>query len=590
VISGDGAQAARAEPAVVPPSIDGLVLAAVAREIRALLGARFAGVRQPTPDAIVLSLRTAEHVDHLYCSTHARAARVHLSARPETTERLLPFGQLLRSRLTEARLALVEQPPFDRVLRLGFDALEGPLVLIAEVMGRYSNLILIDDRIVLGALKVVTPQMSPRRPVLPGRPYAAPPTDRPGPGALSDDAVRALCAGPRAVWQQLLSGVQGLGPALAREAALRAGVDPLTPADEAAEAAPRLRAALEEFAEVRRAESFDPAAYARTGRTVAFAAIPLAVYRGLDRAPVRSMSDALERYYRDLGEEAPLEDRRRALAGAARTALRQRERALEENRRALEDSARADRYRVMGELLLAYAGRVAPRAAAVALPDYTAEGTEITIPLDPDLTAVQNAQRLFRRYGKAQAAARAVPDRIARLGAEVDALRGALVQIATAASADDLWEIQTDLVAARVLRKAPRSRPAAKSGPRRFRAPGGGTIIVGRSARENDHVTFHVAGPDDLWFHARGLAGAHVILKTDGAPRDDAIAAAAQAAAYFSEGREGALVAVDWVARKHVRKPRGAAPGAVTYAEERTVRVAPTMPPPLPTGRSAPQT
>jgi predicted ribosome quality control (RQC) complex YloA/Tae2 family protein len=299
------------------------------------------------------------------------------------------------------------------------------------------------------------------------------------------------------------------------------------------------------------------------------------------------MSDALERYYRDLGEEAPLEDRRRTLASAARTALRQRERALDENRQALAESARADRYRVMGELLLAYAGQIAPRAASIALPDYTADGTEITIPLDPDLTAVQNAQRFFRRYGKAQAAARAVPGRIARLEAEVDALHDALVQIATAASPDDLWEIQTDLVAARVLRKAPRSRPAAKTGPRRFRAPGGGTIIVGRSARENDQVTFRLAGPDDLWFHARGLAGAHVILKTDGTPRDDAIAAAAQAAAYFSEGRDGALVAVDWVARKHVRKPRGAAPGAVTYAEERTLRVAPVVPAAAAAGRAA---
>ena len=530
--SGNGAPAARAEPAVVPPSIDGLVLAAVAREIRALIGARFAGVRQPGPEAVVVSLRNAESVDHVYYSSHARAARVHLSARPETTERLLPFGQLLRSRLIEARLARVEQPPFDRVLRLGFDALEGPLVLIAEIMGRYSNVILVDDRIVLGAIKVVTPQMSPRRPVLPGRPYLPPPTDRAGPGALTEEAVRALCTGERAVWQQLLSGVQGLGPALAREAALRAGIDPLTPADQAADAAPRLRAALEEFEEIRRAESFDPTAYARGGRTVAFAAIPLALYRGLERPPVRSMSDALERYYRDLGEEAPLEHRRRTLAAAARTALRQRERALDENRQALAESARADRYRIMGELLLAYAGRVAPRAASIALPDYTADGADMAIALDPDLTAVQNAQRFFRRYAKAQASARAVPDRIARLGAEVEALREALVQVAAAASADDLWEIQTDLAAARVLRKGPRTKPAAKTGPRRFRAPGGGTIVVGRSARENDHVTFHLAGPDDLWFHARGVAGAHVILKADGTPRDDAIAAAAQTAAY----------------------------------------------------------
>ncbi|HYM70499.1 MAG TPA: NFACT RNA binding domain-containing protein [bacterium] len=572
-------------PEIVPPSLDGLVLAAVAREVRAHLGARFGGVRQPDPEAVVLNLRSPHGVAHLFISIHARTARVHLAARPEATERLTPFGQLLRSRLTESRLADVEQPPFDRVLRLRFDALEGPLTLIAEIMGRYSNAILVDSRVVLGALKVVTPQMSPRRPVLPGRPYTPPPADRPGPDGLDEAALRALCDGPRPIWQQLVGAVLGIGPVLAREVALRSGLDPAAPARDAAPAAIRLHATLRELADIRRTEAFSPVTYEAEGRTVAFAAVPLRVYAELTSRAVPSMSDALERYYRDVTDAGPLEERRRALASAARAALRQREHALEENRRALEESGRAERHRVMGELLLTYGGRAGPRAASVVVPDHTAGGAEIAIPLDPELTAVENAQRYFRRYAKAQAASRAVPGRIARLEAETLALRDAFVQIATASSPDDLWEVQTDLAHAGMLRRGPRARPAAASGPRRFRGPGGAMIVVGRSARENDHVTFHVAGPDDLWFHARGIAGAHVVLKTDGAPSEEAIEAAAQVAAYFSEGREAGQVAVDCVARKHVRKPRGGAPGAVTYSEERTVRAVPAVPAPTPGGR-----
>ncbi|HLJ59314.1 MAG TPA: NFACT RNA binding domain-containing protein [bacterium] len=574
-------------PEIVPPSLDGLVLAAVARDVRAHLGARFAGVRQLGPEAIVLNLRSPHGVAHLLISIHARTARVHLAAHAEATERLAPFGQLLRSRLIESRLADVEQPPFDRVLRLRFDALEGPLTLIAEIMGRYSNAILADSRVVLGALKVVTPQMSPRRPVLPGRPYTPPPADRPGPDGIDETALRALCEGPRPIWQQLLGAVLGLGPVLAREVALRSRLDPALPARDAAPAAPRLHAALRELADIRRTEAFSPVAYEAEGRTVAFTAIPLHVYAALASRAVPSMSDALERYYRDVTDAGPLEERRRALAAATRAALRQRAHALEENRLALEESARAERYRVLGELLLTYGGRAGPRAASVVVPDHTAGGAEVAIPLDPELTAVENAQRYFRRYAKAQAASRAVPDRIARLETETLALRDAFVQIATASSADDLWEVQTDLAHAGLLRRGPRARPAAASGPRRFRGPGGTTIVAGRSARENDHVTFHVAGPDDLWFHARGLAGAHVVLKADGVPSEEAIAAAAQVAAYFSEGREAGHVAVDYVARKHVRKPRGAAPGAVRYSEERTVRAAPAIPAPAPSGRRA---
>jgi predicted ribosome quality control (RQC) complex YloA/Tae2 family protein len=395
---------------------------------------------------------------------------------------------------------------------------------------------------------------------------------------LDPTAVAALCDGERPIWQQLAGAVVGLGPVLARETALRAGLDPKMPAYDAAPAVARLTQALRELADIRRGEAFAPVAYEAGGRTVAFAAIPLRVYAVLTPHALPSMSEAVERYYRGLADTGPLEERRRAVAAAVRVAFRQREHALEENRRALDESAGAERYRVMGELLLTYGGRAGAGAASLAVPDHTAGGDVVEIPLDPHLTAVENAQRYFRRYAKAQAAARAVPGRIAQLDAELLSMREALVQIATATSLDDLWEVHTDLVRAGTLRRGPRTKPAAKSGPRRFRGPGGTTIIVGRSARENDHVTFHVAGPDDLWFHARGLAGAHVVLKTGGAPSATQTAAAAGVAAYFSEGREAGHVAVDWVARKHVRKPRGAAPGAVTYSEERTVHVAPGLP------------
>ena len=566
-------------PEIIQPSIDGLVLASIARELRAHVGARFAGVRQPDPQAVVLALRGPGGIAHLYGSIHPRTARVHLTTRPRATEHLTPFGQLLRSRLTHSRLDGVEQPPFDRVLRLRFDALQGPLTMIAEIMGRYSNMILTDGRVVLGALKVVTPRMSPRRPVLPGRPYVPPPADRPGPDQLDETALCALCNGPRPIWQQLMGAVLGVGPVLAREVALRAGVDPQTPAGDAAAACERLHAALRELTDIARMERFSPVAYEHGGRTVAFAAVPLRVYADLSPLPVASMSEALERYYRDLTEVGPLEEHRRALQRAARGALQQREHALEENRRALDESAQAERYRLMGDLLLAYAGHAGPGADSVVVPDHTAGGSEITIALDPGLTAVENARLYFRRYAKARAAARAVPDRIARLEDETLALRGAFVQIVTAESLDDLSEIEGDLAHSGMLRSSPRRRPVTKPGPRRFCAPGGATIIVGRSARENDHVTFHIAAPDDLWLHARGLAGAHVVLKTAGIPSEEAIWAAAQVAAYFSEGREAGLVAVDCVARKHVRKPRGATPGTVTYSEERTVRVTPALPP-----------
>ena len=252
--------------------------------------------------------------------------------------------------------------------------------------------------------------------------------------------------------------------------------------------------------------------------------------------------------------------------------------ALEENRKALAWGRGADRYRLLGQLVLTYARQARPGDTTLRAPDHTAGGAEIAIPLDPGLSPSENAQQYFRRYAKARAAARAAPVRIAQLEAEVGALREALVQIENAASPDDLWEIQADLAAAGVVRHGPRGRPPVRSGPRRFRAGDGSTILVGRSGRENDHITFHEAGPDDLWFHARGVAGAHVILKAGGVPAEATITLAARAAAYYSENRSAHQVAVDCVARKHVRRLRGAAAGAVTYSGERTLMVAPGLP------------
>jgi predicted ribosome quality control (RQC) complex YloA/Tae2 family protein len=291
------------------------------------------------------------------------------------------------------------------------------------------------------------------------------------------------------------------------------------------------------------------------------------------------MSEAIDRYYGQGPAMVGMEERRTALAGTVKAALTKREAALEASRRGLMESQAGERFRIMGDLVLTHARQVQPRDTILRVPDYTAGGDEVAIPLDPALTPSENAQQYFRRYAKAKATGRALPARVAQLEAETRTLRDALVQIEGATSSDDLWEIASDLAAAGLAGRAPRGRPPARGGPRRFRTNSGATIMVGRSARENDRITFHDAGPEDLWFHARGLAGAHVILKSDGGPSEASIRAAAQIAAYYSEGRHSGQVAVDVVERKHVRKPRGAPPGAVTYATERTLLVAPALPP-----------
>lgn len=562
-----------------PPSFDSLTLAAVLQEVRSEgLGLRVSGVVQPSIEEVVLALRTPGRTVHLLTSIRARTARVHLVPRPTRRVPLTSFGQLLHSRLTEARLADILQPPFDRVLHLRFDALGGRLDLVAEIMGRHSNLALVEAGRVVGALKVVTDRMSPRRPLLPGRPYVPPPADRPSPAQLDADALRQRLLGDDPLERVLTQLLRGFGPVLAREVALRAGVDPLAPAASAAREAERLAEAVCSLCAVVHQGSFEPVWYESDGRVVAFAPVPLLVYERLHRVRASSMSEALDRYYAEAGRRDELEDRRRALGAAIRSAVEKREAAAARDREQLAEAADRDRLRLAGELLLTYGHLARPRATSVVVPDHTSGGASLIIPLDPDLSPAENAARFFRRYAKARAASRVLPARIAHLKAEARRLREALVLLETATSPDDIDEVRADLVAAGLLPAPSRERARPAGGPRRFRTEDGALILVGRSARENDHVTFHVAGPDDLWFHARGMAGAHVVLKSPASPSEAAVRAAAQVAAYFSEGRSASHVAVDCVPRRRVRKPPGAPPGAVTYAGERTLQVAPALP------------
>lgn len=579
------------------PALDALCLAAVAQDLNAHAGRRLGGVRQPDPQTIVLALRDGRRTDEIFCSIHPQAARIHLGAPRNPGERLGSFGLLLRSRLTDARLIRAGQPAFERVVYLELETLDGPHALVAEIMGRYSNLVLVrgagsdfmvagepgrsrsagTSGVIAGSLKIVTAEMS-RRPVTPGGQYRLPPGGRPYPDVIDAASLARLLTGGRPVWQALAQDVQGLGPVLAHEAALRAGVDPDTPAPQAAASAAPLAEAIHALAAAFGAAPLAPTLYLRDGRPAAFSALPLRVYAGLEAVPVTTMSEAVRRYYESTAGTTVLADRRRALASAVAAATRHTQHALEANRAALEESRAAERFRVLGDLLLTYGRDVPAGAASVKLPDHTASGAEIEIPLDPALSAVENAQRYFRRYAKARASASAVPSRIATLEGAALALREAQVQIETAATVDDLYEVHTDLVARRLVRRPPRTRPVTRAGPRRFEGPDGAVIVAGRSSRENDHVTFHVAGPGDLWLHARAIPGAHVVLKTPGEPSEAAIIAAAQIAAYYSEGREAAQVAVDVVPRRQVRKARDAAPGAVIYEGERTLRVRPAVP------------
>jgi predicted ribosome quality control (RQC) complex YloA/Tae2 family protein len=563
----------------IPSTFDSLVLAAVAQEMtRAAAGARISGVLQPDP--YTLALRLGRRAQGILCSIHPRWARVVFAPLPEGRA-VHPFALQVRARLADARLRAASAEPFERVLTLTCETLEGEVDLILEVMGRHSNLLLVANGRVAGAFKTVTPAMSRVRPVHAGTAYSHPPRSRPTPGEIDEPTLASWLSVDRPVGEVLVSRLLGISPPLAAHLALRVGIDPAQRASPSAPAA--LLTALRELAGIVSAGAFQPVWYEdRQGRPAAYAAIPLLTYASLSARPAESMSQAVVRVVEEEARGAAAAEQRQALEARLTAAVRRVEGATADVEAGLSAAAEAARWRRFGELLLAYGASVRPGADAVTVPDF--DGTPVTIPIDPRRTPVANAQAYFRRHAKAALSRRALPERLTALRAERTYLEQLRVLVAQAVGPDEMRALAQEAAEAGLTggRRQSRSpRAPTQPAPRVFVSPGGRRILVGRTGRENDFITFTQAAPDDLWFHARGMPGAHVVLKTNGrTPPAQEVESAAAVAAYFSQGRGSARVPVDVTARRQVRKPRGARPGMVTYREERTLQVAPGLPAP----------
>ena len=568
---------------------DGLVMAAVARELNERIkGGRIDRVYQPSDTTLVLSVYRHPGKYRLLLSAHARHARIHLTGRGLGNPVVPPmFCQILRKHLEGGRLREIGQRGLERVLTLGVDTCDelghpSGKTLYCEVMGKHSNLILVDDRTqtIIDGIRRYSHAVSRHREVLPGRPYVGPPAqDKLDPGATEEEFVAAFLTRPLATPLPVLlqQVAEGLSLLTARELVHRAGLDPEAVLDSCG--AFELRRLVDVLHELARdAEGFsvpslqlDP-----TGRPLDYAAVSLT--HCPSRTDGTDMNHVLDEFYAHREEADRLEKEKNALA---RVVARARDKAVQKIARAGDDPDRGDTYRLFGELLTANLYRLARGETAVVLEDYHG-GTPREIPLDPALTPAQNAQRYFRLYAKLQGAARTAQVIRDTAREEKEYLEGIENAIADAAAATDLAEIRTELIRQGYLREEPgRHQSHEKGAPRplELQSADGLTVWIGRNNLQNDYLTFHLAAPNDIWLHARGLPGAHVVIRTAGRPvPENTLREAAGLAAGFSRGRYDSSVPVDHTRIKYVKKPKGAKPGFVIYERERTVHVAPKRP------------
>lgn len=575
-------------------NFDALTLAAVVDELQPLVGGRIQQVVLPTPLSIALEVYSQGRRYYFFASVDPRSARVHLlNSKPTRGVEGQPsLLLLLRKYVRNGIINHIEQPPLERSLVMSIlkrppprkdDAddddvdVELSSELIVEILGQRANIILVnDDNLILDAVKRI-PGDDKRRAILPHEPYITPPRPRAqhDPRTATEHQFRMLLHGSeRDLVKAIVGAFGGVSPQQARETVMR-----VTGQTTAKLATDLPWAALANTLRELWNDPWSPSVAYEEDVPVAFA--PYHMHQYADVRAVESISAALETYYAATHTITAHAQRRDALRQRLEDVRQRLQRQHEALSRELARAESLDRLRWEGEMIFGFLHEIMPGQT-----ELMVEGQ--TIKLDPNKTPVENAQDRFRDYDKAKGALAGVPERLATTDAQLRYLDDTLALLQFAERYEEIAAIEREVQDQGLLKsdsgkKTPRGPRAT---PLRLMSSEEIPIYVGRSAGQNEEVTFRIAQPNDLWLHAREVPGAHVVIKGDRSVPERTLEEAAGLAAYFSVLRNSTAVDVIVTERRHVRKVAGGPPGLVSYRNERALRAAPLSPEDLKNSRA----
>ena len=573
-------------------ALDGIVMANMAAEMRGrLVGGRISKIAQPEPDELMLTVKNQRDTWRLLISAGASLPLIYFTNTNKQNPKTAPgFCMLLRKHIGNGRILSVTQPGLERILRIEIEHLDemGDLCrkfLIVELMGKHSNIIFTDseDQIV-DSIKHISAQISSVREVLPGRPYFIPETmHKADPLTLTEEIFRAeVCSKPLPTAKALYNSLTGISPIMAEEICFRAGLDSAQPVQALDETSifhlfRTFSLAMEDV----KAEHFTPNIVYRGEEPLEFAALPLSLYEsGTEVREFSSISEVLETYYAQKNAITRIRQKSSELRRVVQTALDRTRKKYELQKKQQKDTEKREKYRIWGELLQTYGYELTGGEKSLTAPNYYDENREITIPLDPTKTAQENAVKYFERYNKLKRTHEALVDLLEETRAEIQHLESVQTALDIALLEEDLVQIRTELVESGYIKKHGGDRKKAKvtSRPFHYLSSDGFHIYVGKNNYQNEDLTFGLASGNDWWFHAKGIPGSHVIVKTEGKELPDRVyEEAGQLAAYYSAGRDTAKVEVDYIQKKHIKKPAGAKPGFVIYHTNYSLMAEPSL-------------
>lgn len=575
-------------------ALDGAFLRHISQELeQSAQSARVEKIYQPNREEMVFVLRTRSEQFKLLISARANSARIHFTKFvPENPKQPPMLCMLMRKRLSGAKLVQIRQPQLERLLFLDFEAVNelGDLVrltVVSEIMGRYSNIILVDeDGRIVDALKRVDAEMTSERLVLPGLRYELPPAQ--GKLCLLEVEPKQVMAALQMQSKEmelskaLLSVLQGVSPIVCREIQHRVGrgeqllLHHMTVAH---------RERLEFFLgrlkqEVEQCAGIPHLVLGPDKKPMDFTFLRPEQYG--TSAVVResnSFSELLDAFYEERDRIDRMRVREQDLLRHLTTISDRLSRKINAQRAELAQCAEREHLRICGDLLNANLYQIESGLSSVELENYYEQSLpKLRIRLDPRLTPAQNAQKYYKDYRKARTAEEKLTEQIMQAQQELLYLDSVLEELSRAVTERDLMEVRQELQEQGYLKapKGGKQKPAAAAAPLEFTVSDGFQVLVGRNNKQNDRLTLKLANNNDIWFHTKNIPGSHTILITDGrTPTEAALLDAARLAALHSKGKSSSQVPVDYTQVRHVHKPTGAKPGMVIYDNYHTMYVTP---------------
>lgn len=558
-------------------AFDGVTIAGIVSELKdKLVGNRIYKIAQPEKDELLLTIKGSCGQVRMLMSADASLPLLYLTEKNKTSPMTAPnFCMLLRKHLQNARIVSVTQPGLERIVRFELEHLNelGDLCrkyLIIELMGKHSNIIFCDEKnMIIDSIKHISGMVSSVREVLPGREYFIPKTQEKTEllDCTSEEITAVLKARSMPVFKAIYTGFTGISPCIAHELCIRAGIDADWSSPELEkEALSRLTAVLNCLADDVRKEKFYYNVVYENRQPVEYAAIRLSSYAQEQSRVFTHISELLEYYYAEKNTITHIRQRSVDLRRIVQTALERNVKKYDLQVKQLQDTEKREKYKVYGELLNTYGYEVEIGAKSMEALNYY-DDQKITIPLDPTLSAGENAKKYFDKYQKLKRTYEALTTLTRETKEEIEHLSSISTALDIALREEDLVQIKEELIeSGYIRRKGNAKREKVTSKPFHYVSTDGYHIYVGKNNYQNEELTFKFATGNDWWFHTKGIHGSHVIVKANGEELPDRVfEEAGKLAAHYSQARGQEKVEIDYTQKKNVKKPNGSKPGFVVY-------------------------